>query len=255
MHLHCQLGDYEAAIEVFETIQNMEINEKLINADTFNVVLELFSNQDDSQQVFKYYGMMKKMRGNTIHEDNTMIKPNIKTYTILLNEYAKMERYDEMKKSLHEMINVQQVHPDRSIYNTFIAYHCLSGDLLKATRWFEHMKHGNIQPSVFTYNVLYFTYIFNEDYEKADALRGEVNRLNKIINKRNVAKRYDQNYVVDTKEFMIKDSDKKIRFDIRMGNYFGFDKKKTDEGSHFNRLTMTFSFISRQICKHSFAAQ
>ena len=51
MHLHCQLGDYEAAIEVFETIQNMEINEKLINADTFNVVLELFSNQESLTKI------------------------------------------------------------------------------------------------------------------------------------------------------------------------------------------------------------
>ena len=35
---------------------------------------------------FKYYGMMKKMRVISIHQDNTMVKPNIKTYTILLNE-------------------------------------------------------------------------------------------------------------------------------------------------------------------------
>eukprot|EP00943_MAST-04B_sp_MAST-4B-sp1_P004990 g4990.t1 len=255
IYLNYKMHNYDTAINLFQKLQSNS-NNKFINADTFNILLDHFSREGESENVIKYYDKMLNMNNNNNYSNHSL-KPNIETHNIMLHEYAKMERFEDMKRQLFDMINVQKIHPNRQTYNTFISYYCINGDVIQANRWFNHMKHAKLQPSVFTYNVLYFAYLFNKDYEKADALRGEVKRLNKIINKRNVAKRYDQNYVVDTKEFMIKDSDKKIQFDIRLGNYFGFDKIKTDKASkmivdnYFNKgqlLKFVFFDFQDKVC-------
>ncbi|CEP07318.1 hypothetical protein [Parasitella parasitica] len=85
--------------------------------------------------------------------ENSGLKPDIQTYTCIINEFAKRCEMDRASKWLKRM-KKQKIIPDAHIYTTLIDGYMRQTDLDRAEETFGLMMERNVQPTIVTYNIL-----------------------------------------------------------------------------------------------------
>jgi pentatricopeptide repeat protein len=81
--------------------------------------------------------------------EKNKIKPDLYTYTELLNGYVESEKYEEAYKIIEEMKS-KEIKPNVFTYTTLIKGLCKSGDIDTIPELFTRMRQEGIEPNSVT---------------------------------------------------------------------------------------------------------
>ncbi|KAI3521903.1 hypothetical protein L1887_11379 [Cichorium endivia] len=86
------------------------------------------------------------------------IECSIVTYNTIIDGYGKAGLYKEMENMLTEMLENETCLPDIFTCNSVIGAYGNSGIIMKMEKWFEEFQIMGIKPNVMTYNILIKSY-------------------------------------------------------------------------------------------------
>ncbi|XP_038723602.1 pentatricopeptide repeat-containing protein At3g53170 [Tripterygium wilfordii] len=82
------------------------------------------------------------------------IECSIVTYNIIINGYGKAELFETMEKSLEDMIESGDRLPDIFTFNSVIGAYGNSGQIEKMERWYDEFQLMGVRPDIKTYHIL-----------------------------------------------------------------------------------------------------
>ncbi|KAI7907897.1 uncharacterized protein BX663DRAFT_492329 [Cokeromyces recurvatus] len=85
--------------------------------------------------------------------ENERLKPDIKSYTMIIDEYVKRSDNEKARKWVNRMLR-QKIEPDAYIYTTLIDGYMQQANIDDTEAIFRLMMKRKIQPTLVTYNVL-----------------------------------------------------------------------------------------------------
>ncbi|XP_074294641.1 pentatricopeptide repeat-containing protein At3g53170-like isoform X2 [Silene latifolia] len=92
------------------------------------------------------------------------------TYNTVIDGYGKGELLDEMESLLSEMMETGKCHPDVFTLNSFIWAYGNCGQIKKMESWYEEFQVMGISPDVRTFNILIRSYGKARMYEKMESV-------------------------------------------------------------------------------------
>ncbi|KAM7476751.1 hypothetical protein LguiB_023994 [Lonicera macranthoides] len=88
------------------------------------------------------------------------------TYNTVIDGYAKVERFEEMEQSLTDMLESGTRVPDIFTFNSIVGAYGNCGQIEKMEKWFEEFQVTGIKPDLMTFNILIKSYGKVGNYDK-----------------------------------------------------------------------------------------
>ncbi|PRP80719.1 putative pentatricopeptide repeat-containing protein [Planoprotostelium fungivorum] len=144
-------GDEKGMTEEFEKMKR----EGRVNTATYNTMLGLYSGQGNTYSLLKCFNGMN------------MGRPDMGTYTIIINHFAKAKQKENVLHWLGEMKKALKYRVDNQTYNRIMGYYLGSTDPNELIFWFDLMIQSGINPSLQSYQIIVSWYLGKEDIEEA----------------------------------------------------------------------------------------
>lgn len=103
------------------------------------------------------------------HMQEAKIKPDVITYTGLINAYSKARRFEEAQQVFREMV-ASGIRPSRTAYNTLLDAYARCKEVEGAEKLFKEMGRDRCRPDVHSYTTLLAAYANAGDMKGAEKL-------------------------------------------------------------------------------------
>ncbi|KAK9147505.1 hypothetical protein Scep_006262 [Stephania cephalantha] len=98
------------------------------------------------------------------------IDRNTVMYNTLIDGYGKAEMFELMENSFSDMLETQGCHPDVFTLNSFLWAYGNAGMIEKMEKWYEEFQHMRLAPDIKTFNILIRSYGKAGMYDKMHAV-------------------------------------------------------------------------------------
>ncbi|CAA0825519.1 Tetratricopeptide repeat (TPR)-like superfamily protein [Striga hermonthica] len=143
--------------------------------EAFSVVNDMKAVRDCTPDAFTYSILIKccaKLKrfdiiGRVLEEmSNSGLECCTVMYNTLIDGYGKANRFEDMEKFLHDMIQKENCAPDIFTYNSVVGAYGRFGRIDEMEKWFGEFNKMGLKPDIMTYNILIKSYGNSGLYEK-----------------------------------------------------------------------------------------
>ncbi|CAN8258433.1 unnamed protein product [Cochlearia groenlandica] len=142
-----------------------KVMRRLAKSGKHNEAIDAFLEMERSYGVKKDTNAMNSLMDALVKENSIehahdvflklfdTIKPDSRTFNILIHGFCKARRFDEATKMMDTM-KVKGFAPDVVTYTSFVEGYCKEGDFRRVNEILEEMRESGIKPNVVTYTIV-----------------------------------------------------------------------------------------------------